>query len=84
MAALQRLLNHRVSVGALIEAALWLAIPYLCIGFVWSSLHGDQVQQIQMRLEKVSPVGADALAFGLATALWPASAQIADACTAGA
>jgi hypothetical protein len=82
MAALQRVLNHRVSIGALIEVALWLAIPYLCIGFVWSSLHGEQVQQIQTRLEKLSPVGADLLAFGLTTALWPASLQIADACPA--
>jgi hypothetical protein len=82
MTSLQRVLNHQVSIGALIEVALWLAIPYLCIGFVWSSLHGEQVQQIQTRLEKLSPAGADILAFGLATALWPASMQIADACPA--
>jgi hypothetical protein len=82
MGLLQRVLNHRVSVGALIEVALWLAIPYLAIGFAWSSLHTEQVQQIQTRLEKVSPTGADIVAFGLATALWPASIQIADACPA--
>jgi hypothetical protein len=82
MAALQRVLNHQVSIGSLIEVALWLAIPYLCIGFVWSSLHTQQVQQIQTRLEKLAPMGADAVAFGLATALWPASIQIADACPA--
>ena len=82
MTSLQRVLNHQVSIGALIEVALWLAIPYLCIGFAWSSLHGEQVQQIQTRLEKLSPTGADLLAFGFATALWPASMQIADACPA--
>lgn len=82
MTSLQRVLNHQVSIGALIEVALWRAIPYLCIGFVWSSLHGEQVQQIQTRLEKLSPTGADHLAFGFATALWPASMQIADACPA--
>jgi hypothetical protein len=82
MGLLQRVLNHRVSVGALIEVALWLAIPYLAIGFAWSSLHAEQVQQIQTRLEKFSPIGADIVAFGLATALWPASIQIADACPA--
>jgi hypothetical protein len=82
MASLQRVLNHKVSIGALIEVALWLAIPYLGIGFAWSSLHGEQVQQIQTRLEKVSPLGADIMAFGLATALWLAAAQIADACPA--
>jgi hypothetical protein len=83
MALLQRVLNHHVSIGALIEVALWLAIPYLSIGFVWSSLHAEQVQQIQTRLEKSFPTGADVAAFGLATALWPASIQIADACPAG-
>ena len=83
MALLQRVLNHQVSIGALIEVALWLAIPYLCIGFVWSSVHTEQVQQIQTRLEKLFPVGADLAAFGLATALWPVSIQIADACPAG-
>ena len=83
MASLQRVLSHRVSIGALIEVALWLSIPYLGIGFVWSSLHGEQVQQIQTRLEKLSPVGADIIAFGLTTALWPASPQIANACPNG-
>jgi hypothetical protein len=82
MTALQRLLNHRVSVGALLELALWLAVPYLCIGFAWATLHGEQVAQIQTRVQKVSPVGADLAAFGLVTALWPASIQIADACPA--
>jgi hypothetical protein len=82
MASLQRVLNHKVSIGALIELALWLAIPYLGIGFVWSSLHGEQVQQIQTRLEQLSPTGAGILAFGVATALWPASTQIASACPA--
>ncbi len=80
LALLRRVLEYQVSIGALIEVALWLAIPYLCIGFVWSSLHAEQVQQIQTRVEKLSPVGADVAAFGLATALWPASIQIADAC----
>ena len=82
MALLRRVLGYQVSIGALIEVALWLAIPYLSIGFVWSSLHTEQVQQIQTRLEKSFPTGADVAAFGLATALWPASIQIADACPA--
>jgi hypothetical protein len=77
---LGRVLAYRVSVGALIEIALWLAIPYLCIGFGWALLHTEQVQQIQTRLEQVLPSGADVAAFGLTAALWPASIQIADAC----
>ena len=80
MAALQRVLNRKVSIGALIEVALWLAIPYLAIGLVWSSLHGEQVQQIQARLQHVSSASTDIMAFGLAAALWPASLQIANAC----
>jgi hypothetical protein len=80
MGLLRRVLEHQVSIAALIEAALWLALPYLCIGLVWAVFHSEQVQQIQTRLEKVLPTGADVTAFGLTAALWPASLQIADAC----
>jgi hypothetical protein len=77
---LRRVLQYRVSVGALLEVAVWLAIPYLSIGFVWALLHAEQTQRIQTRLENVLPAGADVAAFGLMAALWPASIQIADAC----
>jgi hypothetical protein len=80
MALLQRVLHYQLSIGALIEVALWLALPYLCVGLVWSVFHSEQVQQIQTRLETVLPTGADVAAFGLTVALWPASIQIADAC----
>lgn len=82
MLTLRRVLQFEISVGALIEVALWLAIPYLAIGFVWAVLHADETQRIQSRLENVSPAGADIAAFGLTAALWPASIQIADACPA--
>ena len=82
MDRLRRVLNHEVSLGQLIEVALWLAIPYLVIGFAWAPFHTDQTQRIQARLEKVLPTGADVTAFGLTAALWPASLQIADACPA--
>jgi hypothetical protein len=80
MALIQRVLNHQVSIGALIELSVWLAIPRLSVGLVWSVFHSGQVQQIQTRLEKVMPAGADIGAFGLTAASWPASIQIADAC----
>ncbi len=80
MNLLRHVLQYQVSIGALIEVALWLAIPYLAIGFVWTMLHTEQTQRIQTRLETVFPAGADVAAFGLTTALWPASIQIADAC----
>lgn len=80
MDVLRRTLRYQIRVGALIELALWLAIPYLCIGFAWAVFHTEQTQRIQARVETVLPAGADAVAFGLTTALWPASIQIADAC----
>lgn len=78
----RRILGHQVSVGALIELAVWLAIPYLCIGFAWTVFHAEQTQRIQARIEAVWPGGADVAAFGLSAALWPAALQIADACPA--
>ena len=82
MDRLRRALSYQVSVAALIEVAVWLAIPYLSIGLVWASLHPVQVAQIEPRLAKVIPAGADVAAFGLTAALWPASLQIAAACPA--
>jgi hypothetical protein len=79
---LGRVANFQVSISALIEVGVWLAVPYLCIGVVWSLFHPEQVARIQTRLESVVPTGADVGAFGLTTALWPASIQIADACPA--
>jgi hypothetical protein len=78
----RRVLSYQVSVAALIEVALWLAIPYLAIGFVWAFLHAGQVEQIETRLSKVLPAGADVTALGVTAALWPASIQIANACPA--
>ena len=39
LGALRRLLGYRVSIGALIVAALVLGIPYLIVGAIWSSTH---------------------------------------------
>lgn len=75
-------MRYQVRIGALVELALWLAIPYLLIGFAWAAFHPDEARQIQARVEAVFPVGADAVAFGLTTALWPASVPIAHACPA--
>ena len=80
MNMLQHALQRQVSIGALLEVALWLAIPYLSVGFLWAVAHDEQTRRIQARLENVLPVGADVAAFGLTAALWPASIQIADAC----
>ncbi|BBY68367.1 hypothetical protein MINTMi198_39260 [Mycobacterium intracellulare M.i.198] len=82
MDPVRRVLGRKVSIGGLIELAVWLAIPYLCIGFAWTVFHPEQTQRIHARIEVVSPAAADAFAFGVATVLWPAALQIADACPA--
>jgi hypothetical protein len=76
MDLLRRALQYEVSVGTLIEVALWLAIPYLAVGFVWAVSHAEDTQRMQTRLETVMPAGSDLAAFGLTAALWPASPQI--------
>jgi hypothetical protein len=58
MNLLRRVLQYQVSVEALIEVALWLAVPYLAIGFVWALVHTEQTQRIQDRLENILPADA--------------------------
>ena len=71
LTALRRALSYRISVEALIELALWLAVPYLLIGVMWAFLHPGQVEQFQEPLEMRLPAGADLIAFGETVALWP-------------
>jgi hypothetical protein len=72
---LRRVLSHRVSIAALAEVVLWLAVVYLTIGLVWSFFHVDGVQRIQAQLEQQLhlPPGSsyELAALGEATALWP-------------
>jgi hypothetical protein len=44
--ALRRMLGYRVSIGALIVAALVLGTPYLIVGVIWSSTHTDHLAQM--------------------------------------
>lgn len=71
MTALRRVLNYKVSVEALIELAIWLAIPYLGVGLVWTFLHPDQVAAIETGLLTRVPAGANLIAFGEVTLYWP-------------
>ncbi|OCB18023.1 hypothetical protein [Mycobacterium intracellulare] len=41
MDPVRRVLGRKVSIGGLIELAVWLAIPYLCIGFAWTVFHPE-------------------------------------------
>lgn len=81
MTTLRRLLGYRVSIEAMIEVLLWLALPYLFIGLVWTFFHPDQVQAFEDQLSAL-PVGADLVAFGLTTVLWPVLLLGAEVCAA--
>ena len=77
-------MNHRVSVAALLELALWLAVPYLVLGLAWSFFHPDAVQRVQTQWEQQlhMPAGSDyELALGTAILVWPVVLLLpADAC----
>ncbi|HKV19601.1 MAG TPA: hypothetical protein VJR50_11250 [Mycobacterium sp.] len=55
----------------MLEFAMWMAIPYLVIGIVWTFFNADDVARIENRLQTSLPAGADLGAFGATTALWP-------------
>jgi hypothetical protein len=82
MDLLRRVLNYRVTVEALVEAAMWLALPYVVIGLVWAFLHAEQLRELERRWETVLPAGSDVVALVQATALWPAMLLLTDACPA--
>ncbi|MDX1883371.1 hypothetical protein [Mycolicibacterium sp. 120270] len=71
MSGLRRLLSRKVSIEAMLEFAMWLAIPYLVVGIVWTFFNADDVARIETRLETKIPAGSDLGAFGATTALWP-------------
>jgi hypothetical protein len=68
---LRRVLSRRVSVEAMIEFAMWLAIPYLLIGFAWAFFDVEQVQMIETALRTRLPAGAEVLAFVQTAVMWP-------------
>ena len=68
---LRRLLSRKVSIEAMLEFAMWIAIPYLVVGIVWTFFNADDVARVESRLETRLPAGSDLGAFGTTTALWP-------------
>jgi hypothetical protein len=68
---LRRVLSHRVSVDAMIEFALWMAVPYLVVGLVFAFFGAEQVQLIETQLQTRLPAGSDIAAFMLTALLWP-------------
>ncbi|MGE2690969.1 hypothetical protein [Mycolicibacterium pulveris] len=79
---LRRVLSRRVSVEAMIEVAMWLAIPYLLIGLVWAFFDAEQVRAIETVLQTRLPAGADIAAFVQTTLLWPLMLLGTDVCMA--
>lgn len=73
MTALRRLLSRRVSVEAMLEAGMWLAIPYLLIGLVWAFFDAEQVQLIDAAFRTRIPAGSDIGAFMVTALFWPAN-----------
>ena len=68
---LRRLLSRKVSIEAMIEIWMWIAIPYLLIGIMWTFVNADDVSRIEDRLQTRIPAGSELAAFGATTALWP-------------
>ena len=68
---LRRLLSRKVSIEAMLEIAMWAAIPYLVVGIVWTFFNADDVARIESHLETRIPAGSDLAAFGATSAMWP-------------
>jgi hypothetical protein len=79
---LRRMLSRRVSVAAMIELAMWLAIPYILIGLVFAFFSAEQVQLIDTQLQTRLPAGSEIAAFIVTSLLWPASLVGIDVCVA--
>lgn len=71
MSGSRAVLDHPVSVAAVIETLMWLAVPYLVIGVAFTVLHPDDVHVVETRLQTRAPAGSDIAAFGGTTLLWP-------------
>ena len=79
---LRRVLSRRVSVEAMIELVMWMAIPYIVIGLVFAFFGVEQVQLIETRLQTRLPAGSDIAAYGLTALFWPATLFGVDVCVA--
>ncbi|KHO25453.1 hypothetical protein [Mycolicibacterium setense] len=80
MDRIRRALSYKLSVEQLIETLMWLSLPYLVIGLVWTFFHPEQVQVIETSLLTKFPAGANLVAFGQVALLWPVLLMGADVC----
>lgn len=82
MTRLRRILSYQASVEQVLETLMWLSLPYLAIGLVFTFFHPEQVQLIETSLFTKFPAGADLVAFSQVTLLWPFLLLGADICIA--
>jgi hypothetical protein len=75
-------LSRRVSVEAMIEFAMWMAIPYVVIGLVFAFFGAEQVAVVQTQLQTWMPAGSDIAAYGLTAMFWPAELFGVEVCVA--
>jgi hypothetical protein len=69
--AVRRLLSRKVSVEAMIEFVLWLAIPYLVVGLAWTFMHPGDMSRVARQWDRVVPAGSQVVALVELTGLWP-------------
>jgi hypothetical protein len=81
-AMLRRALSRRVSVDAMIEFAMWMAVPYIVIGLVFAFFGAEQVQLVETQLQTRLPAGSDIAAYVLTALLWPFQLLGVDVCAA--
>ena len=65
------LLSRPVTVEAMIETLMWLALPYIVIGLVFTIANPEDVRALEKQVQTQLPAGADAASFGATTLLWP-------------
>ena len=78
--ATRRVLSRRLSVADVIEAAAWLAIPYVVIGLAWAFFHVQEVHHLEGLLQTHVPAGASMTAYLLVAAFWPAYLVVPAVC----
>lgn len=79
---MRRLLSRKVSVEAMIEFGLWLAIPYIVVGLIWTFLHPGDMARIAGQWDRVVPAGSQVVALVEMSALWPVLATGVQICPA--
>jgi hypothetical protein len=84
LTAIRRVLSRRLSVAAVTEIALVLAIPHLLIGIGWAITHPDYEAQRGKQLSRIFNQGVDGqlVALGETAVWWPVLILLpSDLCT---